>query len=153
MSGSQDGTVRLWFLGLHLSTLHDNSLFPDQHPLAVFRNLHSQVLCVTQTLSRPPTNDQVSTINKTNTENSNTSSLNKSNFDTKETSNFNKSTSAGRIMVAAGSKDGTVAVWDVDTSVAWDPEGSFRGPASGSCGQRGNHLLLFCHQLRPAERY
>ena len=45
-----------------------------------------------------------------------------------------------RLMVAAGSSDGTVAVWAVDITTKLNKVESY------SC------FSLFCHQLRPSER-
>lgn len=128
MSGSHDGTVRLWSLSLQsVST----SLTPGhgsqgadagqthsvkdkgdrrQRSLADFIEVQSPILCVTQVVVQPAAG-------MTSTGNS-----------------------ACRLVVAAGASDGTVAVWSADVDMDSDTLNAT------------NCRLLFCHQLRPSER-
>lgn len=130
MSGSHDGKVRLWSLSLQAvwsppaqgyglsgaaeghSQASRDKEGKRQKALAEFIEVQSPVLCVNQVATR-----SASGISSTDS-------------------------SACRLVVAAGSIDGTVAVWssDIDTDTG---TGTLRAT---------NCRLLFCHQLRPSER-
>ena len=80
--------------------------------------LQSPVLCVSYTVLSSPANMKIDS----------------------SSSNSSGSNDGDRLMIAAGSTDGTAAVWAVDvTSKSTKIE-------AYSCS------MLFCHQLRPSER-
>jgi WD40 repeat protein len=132
VSGSHDGKVRLWSLSLQtvssppslgygLSGTAERNSHPSkdkeakrQKALAEFIEVQSPVLCVNQVVTW-----SASGMSSTDsTSDSSTCSL----------------------VVAAGSMDGTVAVWSSDIDMV---SGTLRATDS---------RLLFCHQLRPSER-
>ena len=128
MCGSHDGKVRLWSLSLQtVSTspvagyglsgtveVHSQALKDKegkrQKALVEFIEVQSPILCVNQVVTRSATG---------------TSSTD---------------SSICRLVIAAGSMDGTVAVWSSDIDTDTD---TLRAT---------NCRLLFCHQLRPSER-
>lgn len=82
--------------------------------------LQSPVFCVSYTVLSSPANMRI--------DSSSSSSGNSGSND------------SDRLMIAAGSSDGTVAVWAVDVTSKSTKIEAF------SCS------MLFCHQLRPSER-
>lgn len=141
LTGSPEGIVRLRCYTsntLHPMTLRGPSGAPEGHifPImdrrdtaqkAVFDilGLQSPVLCVSYTVLSSPANMMIDSSSSSSSCSSSSSS---------------GSNDSDRLMIAAGSSDGTVAVWAVDvTSKSTKIE-------AYSCS------MLFCHQLRPSER-
>ena len=135
LTGSPDGIVRLRCYTLH--TLHPMMLrapittmeghkFPimDKKETALkavfdILGLLSPVLCVTYTVLSSSANMKP---------------------DSSSSSSSSSGSGSERLMIAAGSSDGTVAVWTVDITTKLNKVESY------SCSS------LFCHQLRPSER-
>ena len=125
VSGSEDGTVRLWSLSLQTPVTAPPtygysaaqlraSLSPKRNEIkqvaiVEFRDVQSPIMCVNLTV-----------------------------FDGYSSSSSSK---ISGILVAAGSMDGTVMVWTVDLA------------EQGGVMKAVSQSLLFCHQLRPSERY
>lgn len=59
------------------------------------------------------------------------------------------------LYVAAGCEDGTVGVWDTDHLPLISSSSPSQGPGLGlgSVPKKGERTCLFCHQLRPTERF
>ena len=134
VSGSRDGTVRLWSLSLQTpvtapptygysavqlrASLSPKKIEIKRGAIAEFSDVQSPIMCVNLTDF-----DAYSSSNGSNNSSS-SSSNNKING----------------ILVAAGSLDGTVMVWTVDLA------------GQGGDMKAVSRSLLFCHQLRPSER-
>ena len=174
VSGSQNGIVRLWTLSLQkpiTTPVTAGSTFAygvsqlrgtntqikeekKQMPIAEFKEMQSPVLCVTLTVS--PSGIDIS---GSSTGSSSSSSYSSRIYSSNNNSSMNSSSSgsasrsnSSSMMIAAGSLDGTVAVWAASPSSSSQSDEVDITSDSNNNINTHSHRLLFCHQLRPSER-